>query len=250
MGRSLDELIQIEYLSTWDIVPMSTKPGYKLVLSPGDELLRVLAISQRKELEDGETSALMELATPELDAAQRAAVAALVERGVSASKAELLARRHDAESIPDQIEYSESLMANGGRKKFENPAGFIIYMVENGVEVPASFVTSRRRREKEKTAQQQLEREVQLHGMRIQYEDWANAQIDAEIERRYSGPTLKNKIKEVVSHRMRHHAQFGRMTAEQKDAIAVQFLRRDLKDELALPSFEQWCHERTQFALF
>jgi hypothetical protein len=186
----------------------------------------------------------------EFDEAQRSAVAALAQRGVSAAKAETLVRRHDTEAILDQIEYAESLMANGSRKKFENPAGFLIYMIENDVAVPTHFVTSRQRREIDRSARLQLEREVQVSEMRIQYEDWASAQIDAEIEKRYNGPALKKKIKEVIVQRNHHQSQFGRMTEEQQDAIAVQFLRRDMKEDLALPSFEQWCNLQTQFSLF
>src|SRR4051794_11855654 len=63
MGKSLDELTSIGYLSKWDVKPMMTKSGYKLLLSPGEEVLRVLAITQKKQLSgtrQAEISALTE----------------------------------------------------------------------------------------------------------------------------------------------------------------------------------------------
>ncbi len=89
MGRSLNELIEVGYLSKWDIKPMSTKEGYKLVLLPGEELLHVLAVSQRKQLMD------QRKANVTIDTTQQAAVNALLERGVSPVKAASLSRQHD-----------------------------------------------------------------------------------------------------------------------------------------------------------
>lgn len=59
MGRSLDELVSIGYLSEWEVRSMTTKEGYKLVLSPGDSFLHVLALSYRnltgRELDANQT---------------------------------------------------------------------------------------------------------------------------------------------------------------------------------------------------
>ena len=35
MGLALNELVNIKYLDKWDVQPMSSKDGYKIVLSPG-----------------------------------------------------------------------------------------------------------------------------------------------------------------------------------------------------------------------
>ena len=45
MGKALDELVTVRYLSRWDVQPMSSKDGYKIVLWPGEDLLRSLALS-------------------------------------------------------------------------------------------------------------------------------------------------------------------------------------------------------------
>ena len=153
MGRSLDELKGVGYLSKWDIKPMSTKEGYKLVLLPGDELLYVLSISQRKQIaEQCETEI-------ELNESQQSAITALLNRGVSPAKANSLTRHHDPALIIDQIEYAGFLIESDRRGKFDNPAGFIIYTIENQIPIPTNFVTSRRRREREELSQKQQEKD-------------------------------------------------------------------------------------------
>lgn len=132
MGRSLEELLEIGYLGNWKIAPMTSKKGYKLVLEAGDNLLRVLAISQRKELGEATPE---ETCSPEQEQAERA----LVERGVNTQKAASLTRRHEPDKILDQIEYAEFLAQRSRRKKIENLAGFIIYMIENHILPPSSF---------------------------------------------------------------------------------------------------------------
>ena len=84
MGRSLDELISVGYLSKWDIVPMSTKDGYKLVLLPGEELLHVLAMAKRKQIGDGADI------PPDVSEVDQRVIQALVERGISQAKASSL----------------------------------------------------------------------------------------------------------------------------------------------------------------
>src|ERR1700712_4777033 len=42
MGLALDELVKIKYISRWDVQPMLSKKGYKIVLTAGSELLHIL----------------------------------------------------------------------------------------------------------------------------------------------------------------------------------------------------------------
>jgi len=49
MGQSLDKLVKVGYLSSWHLQPMTTKKGFKVVLSPGIELQRVMSLSSRKQ---------------------------------------------------------------------------------------------------------------------------------------------------------------------------------------------------------
>lgn len=246
MGRSLDELVNVGYLSAWDIKPMSTKEGYKLVLLPGEELLHVLAISQRKiegQQEDPEAIA------GEQDERQ-SAIEAMVRRGISQVKAGALTRLHDPRTIADQVEYAEFLISRDRRGKFDNPAGFIIYTIENQVAVPASFVTTRRVREQEEIAKKQDEHNAQVLGLQVKYDEWIDDRVEEAVGARFPGPELKKKIKEVIGHRVRADERFSRMASQHQEVLALQFLRRDIREELALPAFQEWCGRKHQLDLF
>jgi Replication initiator protein A len=245
MGKSLNELADVGYLSKWDIRPMSTKEGYKLVLLPGDELLHVLAISQKKQPVDPR------LVEVPVNPCQQAAINALVEHGVSPAKAESLAKQYDPESIIDQIEYAEFLISRGRRKKFDNPAGFIIYTVENQVPVPTNFVTSRRLAEQQENARKQQEAEAQVLELRAQYDEWCDRKVEEEISSRFPLQLeLRKRLKEIISVRVRTDECFSKMSNAQQEALALQFLRRDMQQEMALPLFEHWCQQKHQMNLF
>ncbi len=254
MGRSLNELVDVGYLSSWDVKPMSTKQGYKLVLLPGEELLHVLAISQRKQIaEQGESESEPspgDMPGDGLSDAQRGAITALLERGVTPAKAGSLVRQHDPEMIVDQIEYAEFLISRDRRREFDNPAGFIIYTIENQVPVPTSFVTSRHHRQQDEKAQKQVERDARVFEMRVEYDQCVEQRVEAEIAARYPGQELKKKTKDVIAQRVRSDERFSKMTAIHQEALALQFLRRDTQEDLVLPSFEQWCEQKHQFNLF
>lgn len=244
MGRSLDELMQIGYLSKWDIKPMATKEGYKLVLLPGGELLHVLALSQRKQV--GES------AEPEdqLNESQRLAQQALLERGVSPVKAMALVRQYAPEGIIDQIEYAEFLVARDRRGKIENPAGFIVYMIDSQIPVPSNFVSSRRAKEQE---QKQLERQArEARALEVEYEygEFVQREIDRCVAEQYPGGELRKKIKMIVRDRRKADETFDRLSPFQQEPLAEQILRREVKENLHLPSLEEWSSSQVQLGLF
>lgn len=243
MGRSLDELLEVGYISHWEIKPMSSKKGYKLILQPGDELLRILAISQRKQIGEAEGE-------PEFTETQQLAINALVERGVSPAKANTLIHLYEPEAIADQIEYAEFLIARGKKRKFENPAGFIIYTIENQIPVPTNFVTSRRLREQQARDEKRAERDIYNFELRDEYGRWLEDQVEAELQARFPGPELKKKLKDVIHQRIRTDEHFNRMASRQQEDLAKHFLRQETSQTLETPSFEQWCQQRQQPSLF
>ncbi|HWQ57254.1 MAG TPA: replication initiator protein A [Bryobacteraceae bacterium] len=243
MGRSLDELAGIEYLSGWDVRPMMSKPGYKLVLTPGSELLHVLAISQRKQLADCG-------ATPELTAEQQAGLDALLERGISPAKAQALVRQYPAEAILDQVEYAEFLVARDRRRKISNPAGLIIYVVESQVPVPQDFPTSRRLREHESRVAERQEHEIRRMELQDRYEEFVAAEVDRAVRQQFPGPELKRKCRDVLLRRRRTDPEFAALSPIQQEPFAEQLLRREIREALLLPSFEEWCRQKDQLDLF
>ena len=240
MGRSLDELVSIEYLSSWDVRPMVSKPGYKLVLMPGGELLHVLAISQRKQLTDG-------AAEEQPSAEQQANLRALLERGINPAKANAILQQYPRETVMDRIEYAEFLIARDRRHKIDNPAGFIIYVIESGIEVPANFNSSRRQRQK--SLQMQPDAEIGLIELG-QYEEAMEQSVDQAMQVRFPGAELSTKIKAIIQQHRRLDTEFDRLTVFQQQPLAEQILRREVKESLSLPTFEQWCESERQRTLF
>ncbi|HTF70486.1 MAG TPA: hypothetical protein VK638_48215, partial [Edaphobacter sp.] len=240
MGQSLDELIRVGYLASWQLHPMTTKKGFKFVLTPGQELQRVMSLSSRKQLADKASG------SAELTTAQQAAIEALIENGIVPAKAKLLAQQYDADLILDQIEYAHSQMSPNGRQKIGNPAGFIIYTIENALPVPSTFLTSRKKRDLD--IEQDREREALRLNKR--YLEWKEGLIAAEIAARYPGDELKHKLREVITERKRTDQYFQVMTGPVLEKLALSVLKKDIENELSLPAFEEWAKEQKQGQLF
>jgi hypothetical protein len=157
----------------------------------------------------------------------------------------------DPKMIIDQVEYAEFLNSRDRRQKLENPAGFIIYTIENQLSVPTNFVMSRRLREQEEREQkEQLELDASLFELQLEYDEWIEKQVEQELAAVYPGHELKNKIKDVMTQRVRTDDRFSKMALLHQEALALQFLRKDTNDELAVPSFDQWRQQKHQMTLF
>lgn len=246
MGRSLDELTEIGYLSNWDIKPMVSKEGYKLILFAGEQVLHVLALSQRKRLPEPEP---VEEAEPkqQLSDVQQAAITALVEQGVTAGKAKALVTAYDGATVLEQVEYALSLMRNDRRRKIENPAGFLVYVIENKIAVPTGFVgpEAARQRMKAQHAVQAAAAELEAR-----YEDFCGRQVQAALDQQFPGEQLSRKVKEIVRQRRKEDERFDRLPAPQQEALALQFLRQEVRESIGLPGLEEWSGDREQLVLF
>jgi hypothetical protein len=251
MGRSLDELKQIGYLSDWDIRPMVTKAGFKLVLYTSPKLLQVLALSQRKGLLPGQTeeAAQAPQAFPpqpfQLDARQSSIKENLARYGVVEEMAETLARSGDPDHIQDQIEYVSHLLARDRRGKIENPAGFLIYVIKSRLPVPPAFVSSRQRTmETESSADEHRTRLDESYG------DYVRNQVEEELERRFPGAKREKQVKAIISNRVRCDAEFAQLDAPTQRTLAEELMRQEIQSSGLLATFDEWCETTTQASLF
>jgi hypothetical protein len=243
MGKSLDELVGVGYISSWQLQPMATKKGYKIVMTPGTELQRVLAMTNRKALVDKSPS------SGELSSSQQDAIGALIENGVAPSKAKSLVQEYDPDLVMDQIEHALSQMdesSSGSKRKINNPAGFIIYTIENSLPVPATFLTSRKKRQLE--IEQDKEREALRAG--TQYAEWKDGLINAEISARFPGDDLKHKLREIISDRKRTDEHFRVLPVNVLEKLALNILKKEMEGELSLPDFDSWIKDQKQGQLF
>ena len=247
MGLALNELVKIRYLDKWDVQPMSSKEGYKIVLTPGTALMRVLRESypDRREAIPANTEPLPESSFPEDRAIQ-----ILKKHGVLPSKCANLVARFGPDRVCDTVEYLESQMLSGTRKGVENPAGFIIYSLENEVPVPDAFISRRRREEIRQAAERDRAKQESDKALELAYMRWKDAKYKEALDERYSGEGLEQKISEVISESRKSENHFQRMPRSQHRSLAIQLILKEIRETNALPSFEQWKSQHSQIDLF
>ena len=196
MGLSLDDLVQIGYLKKWDICPMITKKGFKLVLCPGRAILDVIASTQRRQLGGGES------AQARLTAGEEEVRRALLARGVSEDKAAMLAQTTEPLDTEEQLEYLDAEISRDGGRRIKNPAGFIIAFIEGRKQIPPTFETAReRKRRLDVAAQEQAEAEsegantiLELE-LRSRYDDWRLDRAGITIREMFSSAELESQLK-------------------------------------------------------
>jgi hypothetical protein len=255
MGLSLTDLVDIGYLKSWDIRPMSSKKGYKLVLSPGRALKEVLLLTQRKQL----AFAAAHIEAPLSDARERAKER-LVEYGVSPSKAAELARKLEPLALLDRIEYVASQVETDLKQNIKNPAGYLISFAEGEQPIPANFRTKRQRQVEERVrleheAARATEASRSLAAMQLQeeYEKWCSNEAEAYISREMDESMRNSRLKEISSRLRRDPvsgARLERLSPEARRAQLNRLLNKEVAQELSLPTLDEWVAVNPQGALF
>ena len=244
LGPSLEVLTEIGYLSSWELIRTSRGSDFKLMLSPGKRLLSLPSFSS---VVNPEARAALEARLPSW-------VGELVVRGVAERKARQLALDiPDEQAVSDQIEYAEYLIQQDrrGRVKISNPAGFFIWAIENNLSVPVEFETSRKRRLRE--AQQQADGEKRSMAMQLEseYDEFCQKQIRKELESRYPADRLEPALRDQMKAIKREQPEwFGRIPELTRREVALGRLKSEIRDNLSLPSFEQWTKQHLQQQLF
>ena len=148
IGPSLDELTRQQFLNNWEIGETADGTDYKLRLWAGSAFVSSADLRQNTQ--------------PKrlLLADQNEVVKALVDRGVREDKARnLLLNLPDDQLAMDQIEWADAEIARKAKTSaaIHNVAGFLIYVLQANHPVPATFMTTRRRRLME-AAREQVEK--------------------------------------------------------------------------------------------
>jgi len=253
MGLALNELVAIRYISKWDVQKMSSKQGYKVVLAPGHELLRILDSTrpERREQSASLPGAPLNISPAQiLTAEQEEAETLLSNYGVLPAKAASLVAVFGAMVVLDTVEYLATNTLAGSRKNVENPAGLIIYSLEKGMPIPANFVTSRRRRALEETQRQKAKEETARSLREFEYIEWRRNEEESLIKSHFSEPELDQKLLETMNRLSRSDERFRRMSSNARTDFARQKLYQELSVETKLPSFDEWCGSAAQSSLF
>ena len=247
-GPSLDELIAIGYLAKWEVQRMSLKTGFKICMWAGPELLRTLDLV--KDMLRRKQTALPSETKTELTVAQQLAVEELVKHGVTQAKARDLAVRHKPQTIHDQLEYGQYEI-NNGKKKFDNPPGYLIWRIDGEIPIPSAFFAARMR-DREILVKQENQKvdEERWDSLHHDYHQWTERHIETEINDRFSAQQLDDKLCELVESRIRPDKIFRACSGKDRREQALKMLRRDIAKELMLPSFLSWLAENPQGELF
>jgi hypothetical protein len=241
MGASLDELVKINYLSQWDIQPRNSQPGFKLILFIGSALLAIQELTQKKLPLCPPPEVDPEPASPQFNQA----VSALQQLGVSLMKSREILAKHDADEVLDYLEYIKAKVINDRRGRIDNPAGLLIYSLDQGLPIPSSYVTlSQRRTENERFATLKKQQDIE-HRLGLEYTLWRDQEVERAIKTTYPGLLLTTKISQIKEEH-KQDVYFTRLNGAQRDDLAMQFLRKEVRDSSHIPTFETWSKTQQQ----
>jgi len=245
MGLALDELVKIMYVQKWDVQPMTSKKGYKIVLWPGSDLMRSLRTSRRELPAPSAPNGKQ----PDADL-DDPALALLKKHGIVPAKARQLFDRYGADTVMDTVEYLEFQISTGKRGKVENPAGLIIYSLENEFPVPVGFISSRRRAAMRETAERLQAKEAENNRLHEVYERWVESERDKAFATRYPDAELEARLGEVIAAQRKSNPLFKRVSVDQHRPMALQIIRKEVNVSFTVPSFEDWVSGTRQIDLF
>ncbi len=236
---SMNELVEIGYLSSWDLVRTAKGADFKVVLSPGN---RLLSLPNFSSIVDPEARAALEASLP-------AWVPELVKRGVVERKARQLALDvPDAQPVADQIEYIDS-MVQSGRGKFQNPPGFYVWAIENNLGVPTGFETSRIRRLRDERESAQQDAEIRRLQLVEHYEEFRREETRRKMATIYTGNKLEDAVRDKVKQIRREQPEwYGRLTDDMRREAAMGMIEAEVRAQL--PTFEQWSKRDLQMRMF
>ena len=237
---------------------MVSKQGYKLILTPGRAMKDVLLLTQRKQLAFAAANDV-----PLSDSRELARVA-LVEHGISETKAVELARKLEPLALLDRVEYVEHQIESDRKGSIKNPAGYLITFLEGEQPIPSTFRT---RRQKQTEERQRLEQEscrareaaeensrtlAQMH-LQESYDRWISAQVDAVLAAQFPEEEITIRLQQISSQLRKNPAGailLDRMTPVSRRADLTRRFRRELVQELHLPSLDEWSTANPQGDLF
>ena len=253
MGLSLNELVSIKYLSKWDVQKMSSKAGYKIVMTPGEELLAVLG-NTRSERRDGSATAMLEGKQPgtldTVNAESQAVVEQLKSYGVLPAKSRELVTTYGVAVVTDILEYLAAEVLVGKRKGIDNPAGLIIYSIENGLTIPSGFHSSRRRKAAQEREQRKQANTQSRADEEYAYLLWIDQQQDRTVRERFTEVELEQRIADTLRRLTKADDRLKRLPEKARRDMTYRVLRREVNAEVILPTLEEWRNSTEQAALF
>ncbi len=246
MGLALDELIKIKYVGRWDIEKMVSKKGFKVVLTPGEELLRILENSRGDRRIAGKSGDDLQAALPQRPE-EKLAVERLESYGVLPSTARTLVATHGGDRVTEVADYIDAQLKGPGANRIANPAGLLIHSIDNDLPIPAWFATSR---QQQAARQDDSERAARRFQAEFEYSEWMTAQRDLAIAERFTPTELDAQIAAVIAANAKKEPTLKRWGKNAKRVYGIDQIWRELRPSLNLPTFEEWLLGTAQATLF
>lgn len=237
VGKAMDDLKSIDYLSNWKLVQMQRREGLKFVMESGKELNRVLKLSRAR------AAGLNGDSSNEGTVVESPVVLELLSMGVARLTAVELSKLGPEEELLDKIDYINSLIAQKGNT-LVNPPGFAIDALRKGVIVPAGFITSRKRKEIVEAKQREIELR-NLEGLRTQaYEQWCDEKVQVELKRLYKPAELDGEILRKIPEVLDRYPTLKRAKPYVLKQQARLVIEREIRGTLNLPMQDEWAEMR------
>ena len=246
MGLALDELIKIKYIHRWDIEKMVSKRGFKVILQPGEELLRILDNSRsdrRLQVRSAEVPNEIPIFPPE----ELKILDRLQECGVSTSVARALIAKHGLDRVEGVLNYIAAQIEQPSSRKITNPAGLLIHSLENDLPIPAWFTASIRQGVEK---QEDSERAARRHQAEYEYLKWLNTQRDNAFAERFTQEALEARLDSIAETNSYADPRMKRWTQDARRLYAQDQLWREIRATLDLPTLEEWLLGGAQASLF
>ncbi len=232
---SLDELMEIGYISAWDIEPRANVDDYKISLQHGAKFFADRELRLGREKSPGNTL-----------------VEELVTRGVAETVArQLVAQSPSEETLRDQMEWGDHLIRTSRGGRFHNPAGFYVYLLRNRVLPPPDFESSRVRTLREAqtaSAAMLARRRLEIEN---EYQEYRMRQIAEAREAKYPGEALTTRLAQLMNEIRTETPEAGHWLPARLETLARQRLDAEIAVEIELLSLEEFvARQASQFRLF
>ena len=155
----------------------------------------------------------------------------------------------DAGLAMDRIEWASAEIERKAKTRapFDNPAGFIVYVLQTEHPVPASFLSSRRlalirqaEQEAEQEAALRAQAELERYQWQERYEAFVAQTTDAYINEHIGPELLKKRLGAMRRKLAQNNAQARGWPEPVIEEYTLRLLREELARDLDLPSFDAY----------
>ena len=231
LGPSLNELVEIGYLSKWELLKTSDGKGYKVAFYGGAKAFQSRR-RQKKALAQPDES----VNTSDSSSQKEMLLQQLKDRGISNPEKFVLGAA-DEELVADCIGYWDT-QPNVG-------AGLLVSLIRRKVALPATFETTAERRKQEAAAEQTRSLRLQKQELQRNYDQYVIEETGRHIAERVPADEYR-AILDAQKKKLSDQYVFWRdpNQAAELERMAQIAARNEITQRLTIPTFEEWAKTR------